>query len=99
MNDRRSLVEGLNSTPPELPGKRERDFVFKGESPTQPSPVLANKIPRLSALTTRLREDYVIALKRLSLERQIEGQHPNTLQEFLEEAVGDWLKKQGRIRE
>jgi hypothetical protein len=99
MNDRRSLVDGLSATPADLPSKREREFVFIGPNRAQPAAEPARKPPRRSALTTRLRDDYVAALKRLSLERQLAGQYPNTLQDFLEAAIGDWLAGQGRLPE
>jgi len=58
-------------------------------------------------LTTRIRSDYGAALKRASLERQLAGQVPNTLQDILEECqcgipyknpgdgVLEWDRKQG----
>lgn len=99
MNDRRTLVDGLSATPLDLPSKREREFVYKGPNRAQSAVAPTKKPLRRSALTTRLRDDYVAALKRLSLERQLEGQHPNTLQDFLEAAIGDWLEVQGRLPE
>jgi hypothetical protein len=96
MNDRRSLVEGLSATPATLPAKREQDFVFRGHDKRSAEPASARP-PRRSALTTRLRDDYLAALKRLSLERQLQGQHPNTLQDFLEAAIGDWLASQAPL--
>lgn len=95
MNDRRTLVEGLSATPADLPASRERDFVFRNPNKTHGELTTA-KPQRRSALTTRLRDDYVAALKRLSLERQLEGQRPNTIQDFLEAAIGDWLASQAR---
>jgi hypothetical protein len=43
-------------------------------------------------LTTRIRADYAAALKRASLERQLEGVSPNTQQDILEEALEPWLR-------
>ena len=48
-------------------------------------------------ITTRVRADYAAALKRASLERQLSGELPNTLQEILEEALGPWLKAHGYV--
>ena len=43
----------------------------------------AGRVP----LTTRIRPDLAAALKRLSLERQLEGTTPNSVQDILEEAL------------
>lgn len=48
-------------------------------------------------LSTRIRADYATALKRASLERQLSGTTPNTLQDILEEALGPWLASNGYI--
>jgi len=47
--------------------------------------------------TTRLRSDMAQALKRASLERQLEGVEPNTVQEILESALEPWLKANGYL--
>jgi hypothetical protein len=39
--------------------------------------------------------DYATALKRASLERQLQGILPNTLQDILEEALEPWLRNHG----
>jgi hypothetical protein len=43
-------------------------------------------------ISTRIREDFAKALKRASLQRQLEGIEPSTLQDILEEAVEPWLR-------
>jgi hypothetical protein len=48
-------------------------------------------------ISTRVRADFAGALKRASLERQLEGISPNTLQDMLEEALEPWLKSNGYI--
>ena len=48
-------------------------------------------------LTTRLRQDIAAALKRASLERQLAGVQPNSLQDILEEALEPWLKGNGYL--
>lgn len=45
-----------------------------------------------------VRADYAAALKRASLERQLSGVQPNTLQDILEEALGPWLRANGYVR-
>ena len=48
-------------------------------------------------LTTRVRADFAAALKRASLERQLDGVIPNTLQDILEEALEPWLRSNGYL--
>jgi hypothetical protein len=63
-------------------------------SPPPPIPTITGRMP----LTTRIRSDLATALKRASLERQLVGQKPNTLQEILEEALEPWLKDNGYLK-
>lgn len=99
MADRRPLTEGLKSPAPPIDPQTEKDFVYgghKAESPakpaTQPSPL--NRVP----ISTRIRGDFAAALKRASLERQLNGVEPNTLQDILEQAIEPWLKSNGYVR-
>lgn len=87
---------------------REKAFVY-GDSPkakpadsaaaSEPHPAKtpaggsATRVP----LTTRIRSDYAAALKRASLERQLSGIIPNTLQDILEEALQPWLRDNGYL--
>ncbi len=57
----------------------------------------ANSSTDRVGLTTRIRKDYAAALKRASLERQLQGVKPNTLQDILEEALEPWLRKNGYL--
>ena len=95
MAERRSLLEGMNSTPPPVDPELEKDFVRGKTTPPQPTPqtLTVNRVP----ISTRMREDFAKALKRASLERQLKGVEPNTLQDILEEAVEPWLKSNGYI--
>jgi hypothetical protein len=91
MNDRRTLLEGLKpatTVPTTGLTPEERRFAF-GE---QPEPA---KSDARILLSTRIRADYAKALKRASLQRQLEGIRPNTLQDILEEAVEPWLRTHG----
>jgi len=106
MADRRPLTEGLKSlTPPADPGK-EKEFVFGAKAPE------ANESPALAAspsvqtaktnqarvpISTRMRTDFATALKRASLERQLSGMEPNSLQDILEQAVEPWLRSNGYL--
>jgi hypothetical protein len=49
-------------------------------------------------ISTRIRSEYAEALKRASLERQLNKQEPNTLQDILEQAIEPWLRDNGYIR-
>jgi hypothetical protein len=109
MPERRSLIQGLKKTPAVDPALEDK-FVY-GQKTKQPkqtqasSPVedtregkgrAANPISR-APLSTRIRTAYAEALKRASLERQLQGVFPNTLQDILEEAVEPWLRSNGYL--
>ncbi len=113
MAQRRSLMEGLHELSPEADPKLAEDFIINGapKSPAQPNkrstppPAVeqpegkggqANQIGR-SPLTIRFRNNFAAALKRASLERQLNGVKPNTLQDILEEAVEPWLRTNGYL--
>jgi hypothetical protein len=91
MPERRPLTEGLKPPPTPAESRQEQDFVF---GPKTPSRTAAE--PKRVALSTRIRGDFVQALKRLSLQRQLDGVAPNTINEFLEQAIEPWLKQNDR---
>ncbi len=106
MNVRRSLVEGIKPDP-----ALEQQFVRTGKvarpeavQPAEEQPVARETKPReakavnRAPLTTRIRSDFAAALKRASLERQLNGITPNTLQDILEEALEPWLRKNGYLQ-
>jgi hypothetical protein len=101
MAERRTLIEGLKSTPPPMDAGVEKQFIYREKEPAAPASAAAatvatptvNRVP----LSTRMREDFAKALKRASLERQLKGVAPNTLQDILEEAVEPWLKSNGYL--
>ncbi len=106
MGERRPLTAGLKPDP-----SLEQQFVRTGTVPrpdaaqptATPAPPreaktrAANAVSR-SPLTTRVRTDYAEALKRASLQRQLDGIEPNTLQDILEEALEPWLRKNGYLQ-
>lgn len=59
-----------------------------GQSSTTSAIPTLTRVP----ISTRVREDFARALKRASLERQLNGVEPNTLQDILEEAIEPWLR-------
>ena len=97
MSERRPLMDGLKPAVPPVDPALEKKFVFGGKAEAEPpaekpAPPLAR-----APLTTRIRGDFAVALKRASLERQLDGTTPNTLQEMLEEALEPWLRARGYI--
>ena len=102
MADRRPLTAGLKSAA-EVDPSLENQFVFGDKAgPAKPKsqatePKAQNGASRVP-LTTRVRADYAAALKRASLERQLAGEFPNTLQDILEEALGPWLRDHGYVK-
>jgi hypothetical protein len=106
MAERRPLTAGLKPDP-----TVEQEFVRSGRLPpvdtaqpgADPAPPretktrAANAVSR-SPLTTRVRTDFAEALKRASLQRQLDGIEPNTLQDILEEALEPWLRKNGYLQ-
>lgn len=101
MHERRSLVEALKQTPTVDP-KIEKEFVFQAKplAQSEPPPSIATPAPSTvsrSPISTRIRSDFAAALKRASLERQLAGIEPHTLQDILEEAIEPWLKTNGYL--
>lgn len=108
MNERRSLVEGLKQTPPAIDPEVEKKFVFQSKaadardetahktvaSPTTPASPTVARAP----ISTRIRADLANALKRASLERQLGGVEPNTVQDILEQILEPWLRANGYLQ-
>jgi hypothetical protein len=99
MVERRPLIEGLKppSQTPVVDPKLERDFVHGTKAPVANEPRAASPFARVP-ISTRIRSEYAEALKRASLERQLNKTEPNTLQDILEEAIEPWLRNNGYIR-
>jgi hypothetical protein len=105
MAERRTLIDGLKNPAPPVDPQMEKAFVFGGkpsaqaESAVQPltSPQPAAAMPSRVPISTRMRSDFATGLKRASLERQLGGVEPNTLQDILEEAVEPWLRAHGYL--
>ena len=68
--------------------------------------VAAAQVPTSSPLTgvgrvpvgARVRTELASALKRASLERQLQGIQPNSVQDILEDAIELWLHKHGLLK-
>ncbi|MCA9182354.1 MAG: hypothetical protein KDA51_12900, partial [Planctomycetales bacterium] len=54
-------------------------------------PQISNRVP----ITTRTRPEIASALKRASLQRQLNGQAPFYVQDIIEEALESWLASHG----
>jgi hypothetical protein len=107
MADRRPLVAGLSPIAPQVDPAKEKAFVFQEKTETstdsnQPPQASSTTLPARTfarvPLSTRMRSDFATALKRASLERQLAGVEPNTLQDMLEQAVEPWLRNNGYLK-
>lgn len=105
MAERRPLTAGLKP-PGDADPDLEKQFVYGDKTGQPPRSQTADKpregkgqpaVSRLP-LTTRVRTDFAAALKRASLERQLAGEFPNTLQDILEEALEPWLRSHGYVK-
>jgi hypothetical protein len=99
MAERRSLSEGLKPPPqaPTVDPNIERDFVH-GAKAAKPAPQQSVSPFARVPMSMRIRQEYADALKRASLQRQLDKIEPNTLQDILEEAIEPWLRNNGYIR-
>ena len=99
MSQRRPLIQGIKPATPAVDPLKEEQFVFgdKGKRVPEPPVETATQPVGRAPITTRIRADFAVALKRASLERQLNGIKPYTLQEFLEEALEPWLRDHGYI--
>ena len=105
MVERRSLTEGLTAAAqrPAVDPRVERTFV-QGATKGPETPAAAATPPHPTAtparvpVSTRVRSDLAAALKRASLQRQLDRVEPNTLQDILEEALEPWLRSNGYLR-
>jgi hypothetical protein len=101
MASRRSLVEGLIETPVVDPAL-EKKYVYSKPASTAAAPAPAKPVKGPAAvgrtpISTRLRTDLAEALKRASLQRQLEKIEPSSLTEILEAAIEPWLKEHGYL--
>lgn len=85
----REFIHGVKTTTPGTPGSNTGGAPANTASTGQGS--VHSTLTRVP-ISTRIREDFAKALKRASLQRQLEGIEPSTLQDILEEAVEPWLR-------
>ena len=96
MADRRALIEGIKPPLPAIDPQREQDYI-RGAKSTAAAPAATSPVSRVP-ISTRIRLEYAEALKRASLQRQLDKIEQNTLQDILEEAIEPWLRSNGFIR-
>jgi hypothetical protein len=100
MAERRPLIDALKAKPERL-RPAEKEFLHGENAKPAAVPELVeirttppvNRVP----FTTRIRDDLAKALKRASLERQLKGVEPNTVQDILESALEPWLRANGHL--
>jgi hypothetical protein len=93
------MADDGNLKPPKRKAEPKPKEKWEGaeQAPAIPPPPVAALAGRMP-LTTRIRSDLATALKRASLERQLSGEKPNTVQDILEEALEPWLKDRGYLK-
>ena len=105
MVNRRPLVAALQDQA-SVERAAEEKFVFGDRLPDTAPPPLAPALPTAQKaapkinrvpFTTRIRADLAQAVKRASLERQLQGIEPNQVQEILESALEPWLRANGYL--
>ena len=89
MTKRRPLVEGLNEKKTEL-SQAEKEVVF-GSQKTEIHEEATPKVTGRIAITVKVRPDVGAALKRASLQRQLDNVDPSTIQDIVDEALENWL--------
>jgi len=97
MVERRPLIEGIKTPVPMVDPELERQFVHGTKTAAAPSHGTSSTSARVP-VSTRIRAEYAEALKRASLERQLNKIEPSTLQDILEQAIEPWLRINGYIR-
>jgi hypothetical protein len=105
MAERRPLIQGLKDKSEPIRAKEE-EFVYGADNkPAEPAPQppvsaaavkLTPSVGRVS-FSTKMRADIAQALKRASLDRQLQGVEPNTVQEIVEDALEPWLYREGYL--
>ena len=100
MKERRTLMQGLEETPPVDPAI-EREIVFQGKTtnraPLPAKPPMPTPASARAPISTRIRADLAEALKRASLERQLAKIEPNAINEILELTLEPWLRDNGYL--
>ncbi|APZ94507.1 hypothetical protein [Fuerstiella marisgermanici] len=110
MTERRSLVEGVKESS-KLTEKEEEfiygekkpsgpSFAAASVPRTAATPIVAAApvLPQMTGripVTTRCRPEVASAIKRVSLQRQLAGVEPYTVQDIMEQALEQWLDLNG----
>lgn len=107
MTERRSLVEGVKQSS-KLTEKEEEFIYGEKKpsgtsssaapvpgSDTTPTGLASAVLPQMNGripVTTRCRPEVASAIKRVSLQRQLAGVEPYTVQDIMEQALEQWLE-------
>jgi len=105
MSDRRPLSKGISNNP--VVDKELAHAFVRGDATSRPAKDPTNapsatsttqraKVYRVP-FSTRVRSDFVDALKRASLQRQLDGVEPHSVNYMLEEAIEPWLREHGYL--
>jgi hypothetical protein len=87
-------VPGAAVEPPRAEGEGSARPAAGPVPPEAPSHLLGlGRVP----VGARIRTERAAALKRASLERQLKGVEPNSIQDILEEALAAWLERHGYL--
>ena len=79
------------SEPPAAPGA---ELPARAPIEARPTPMLGlGRVP----VGARIRTELAGGLKRASLERQLQGIEPNSIQDILEDALEPWLRQRGYL--
>jgi hypothetical protein len=97
MTERRPLIEGIKLPLPSVNPQREQEFVHGTKALAATLPANSETIRRVP-ISTRIRAEFAAALKKASLQRQLDGAEPSKLQDILEEAIEPWLRNNNYIR-
>jgi len=101
MTKRRPLTAGIKSSAEQ---QQESSFVYGKKAKTRNRGAGGDSSDQgvgqgtgRSPLSTRIRTDIATALKRASLERQLSGMSPHTVQDILEGVLEPWLRENGYL--
>lgn len=100
--------DGIETETGEQLSSAEKSFVYGAESKSEekePSQMPAAQtqkeiLPQMvgrTPITTRARPEVASALKRASLQRQLAGASPSSMQDIMEVALENWLKENGHL--
>jgi hypothetical protein len=89
-----ALAAPIPKVASESPAAQIAELPARAAIEARPTPMLGlGRVP----VGARIRTELAAALKRASLERQLQGIEPNSIQDILEEALTPWLRQRGYL--